>query len=124
MSIEALRAAIAAGQLPERLHTRNYYGQETGVAEEGGRMFAVTWCQTKAPGSAEAHARQVATNERHAAYIAAACNAAPTLLAQRDELLAALVECADRLGIHMKHSEDLIAHMKAHKAINNAKEQA
>jgi hypothetical protein len=57
-------------------------------------------------------------------YARAAANIAPTLLAQRDELLAALVECADRLGIHMKHSEDLIAHMKAHKAINNAKEQA
>jgi hypothetical protein len=36
------------------------------------------------------------------------------------ELLAALIECAARLQIHMKHTEDLIAHMQAHKAIARA----
>jgi hypothetical protein len=44
------------------------------------------------------------------------------LSAQRDELLAALENCAERLGIHMKHSEDLIVHMQACKAITNATE--
>jgi len=39
------------------------------------------------------------------------------------ELLGALEECAGRLEIHMKHSEDLIAHMRAHKSIAKAKEQ-
>ena len=33
------------------------------------------------------------------------------------KLRAALEECADRLAIHMTHTEDLVAHMKAHTAL-------
>lgn len=36
------------------------------------------------------------------------------------ELVEALRECADRLEIHIKHSEDLVAHMKACKALAKA----
>lgn len=36
------------------------------------------------------------------------------------ELLEALRECAERLEIHMRHTEDLMAHMRAHKAIAKA----
>lgn len=42
------------------------------------------------------------------------------LMAAAPELLEALNECADRLQIHMTHTEDLIAHMKACKAIAKA----
>lgn len=46
------------------------------------------------------------------------------LIAAAPELLAALKECADRLQIHMKHTEDLIAHMQACKAIERATGEA
>lgn len=42
------------------------------------------------------------------------------LIAAAPDLLEALKDCADRLGIHMKHSEDLAAHMKAVAAIAKA----
>lgn len=35
------------------------------------------------------------------------------LIAERDALRESLQECADRLEIHITHSEDLVAHMKA-----------
>lgn len=42
------------------------------------------------------------------------------LIAAAPELLAALRECADRLAIHMTHTEDLVAHMTACAAIAKA----
>jgi hypothetical protein len=42
------------------------------------------------------------------------------LIAAAPELLAALRECADRLSVHIAHSEDLCAHMKAVEAIAKA----
>lgn len=42
------------------------------------------------------------------------------LIAAAPELLAALQECAERLAIHMKHSEDLVAHMAACRVIAKA----
>ena len=42
------------------------------------------------------------------------------LIAAAPELLDALKECADRLHIHMKHTEDLVADMKAQKVIAKA----
>lgn len=36
---------------------------------------------------------------------------------ERDELLASLIECSERLRIHMKHTEDLMADMRACKII-------
>lgn len=42
------------------------------------------------------------------------------LIAAAPDLLYALKDCADRLEIHIKHSEDLVAHMKAIAAIAKA----
>lgn len=42
------------------------------------------------------------------------------LIAAAPELLEALKECADRLEIHIKHSEDLVAHMRAVAVIRKA----
>jgi hypothetical protein len=42
------------------------------------------------------------------------------LIAAAPDLLAALIECSDRLHVHMAHSEDLIAQMQALKAIAKA----
>jgi hypothetical protein len=42
------------------------------------------------------------------------------LIAAAPELLEALQEVADRLALHTKHSEDLVAHMRACKAIAKA----
>ena len=42
------------------------------------------------------------------------------LIAAAPDLLEALKECSDRLRIHMKHTEDLMADMKAQKAIAKA----
>lgn len=42
------------------------------------------------------------------------------LISAAPDLLEALKDCADRLRIHMKHSEDLAAHMKAVAAIAKA----
>ncbi len=39
------------------------------------------------------------------------------------ELVVALTECADRLQIHIEHSEDLVAHMKACAVLSKAEEQ-
>ena len=49
-------------------------------------------------------------NAEDAAFIVRACNS-------HDALVEALKECADRLELHMKHTEDLAAHMKACKAL-------
>jgi hypothetical protein len=48
--------------------------------------------------------------QANAAFIALAVNS-------HDALVEALKECADRLELHMKHTEDLAAHMKACKAL-------
>jgi outer membrane translocation and assembly module TamA len=42
------------------------------------------------------------------------------LIAAAPKLLEALKYCAERLQIHIKHTEDLIAHMQAIKAITEA----
>ena len=47
-------------------------------------------------------------------------NANARLIAAAPDLLEALIECAARLQIHIKHSEDLVAHMQACKAIAKA----
>jgi hypothetical protein len=51
-----------------------------------------------------------ATQSANAAYIVRACNS-------HAALVEALKECADRLELHAKHTEDLVAHMKACKAL-------
>lgn len=55
---------------------------------------------------------------RDARHAAAELAAAQDALV--DELVAALKECAARLEIHSKHSEDLVALMRADSAINSA----
>jgi len=45
------------------------------------------------------------------------------LQGERDELLGALIECSDRLRIHMVHTEDLIADMRACKIIAKCKDK-
>jgi hypothetical protein len=46
------------------------------------------------------------------------------LIAAAPDLLEALKECSGRLKIHMKHTEDLMADMKAQKAIARAEGKA
>lgn len=58
---------------------------------------------------ARTHAVDEGYDEANAALISAA-----------PDLLDALKDCADRLQIHMKHTEDLVAHMKATAAITKA----
>jgi len=48
------------------------------------------------------------------------CEANLNLIVAAPDLLAALEVCAERLRFHMKHTEDLVAHMQACKAIDKA----
>lgn len=77
-----------------------YHGHYTGVrAPNNGRWIAVTWCQTSAPKSGEAHARQVAQNEANARLIAAA----PELLCALELLID---EYKDTIEIYDEDEED------------------
>lgn len=65
------------------------------------------------PGASRIHASKMGHRAaRHsAAEIATEADALVETLAK------ALQDCADRLEVVMKHSEDLIAHMQAHRAL-------
>lgn len=71
-------------------------------AAEGGHVYAPDLTLV----AVAQHGRQKEANAR--------------LVAAAPELLEALIACAERLALHMKHTEDLIAHMQAHKAIAKA----
>ena len=95
MSIEALRAAIAAGPTPGPWEFGSYGSGRINVGPVGDSKHAPvarmvgSWA---IPWDATEESRQ-AFND--AAYIVAAVNSAPTLLAQRDELLAAVTNARD-----------------------------
>jgi hypothetical protein len=94
-----------SGHTPGPWQARNDYGWDTIIGNVDGpddgeyTYTGIAEVITEDPGEAQANARLIA--------------AAP-------ELLEALQRCTARLEIHMKHSEDLAAHMQAAAAIAKA----